>query len=190
MMAETKKLEGKRILMVVAKKNFRDEEYFIPFEIFQREGAKVTTASSVKGEVTGVEGGEAKSTITPREVNPKDFDAIVFAGGDGAREYFGDEEVHKLIREFYSRKKIVAAICIAPVILAKAGVLKSKKATVWSSFANKSAIKDIKDGGAVFCDKGVVVFSNLVTANGPAQAETFAGAVAEALMAPVEEDKK
>lgn len=189
-MAITRKIEGKNILFVIASKNFRDEEYFLPYEIFQKEGAKLTTASSVKGEIVGIEGGDARSTMLLKEINTKDFDAIVFVGGEGAREYFDDEVVHKLIQEFNSRRKVVAAICIAPVILAKSGILKIKKATVWSSLANKSGLRELEDAGCNFCDEGVVVDGNIITADGPAKAEEFARAIVEVLARLEEEGKK
>jgi protease I len=188
-MTLSKKITGKKILMIIAKKNFRDEEYFVPHEMFQKEGASVTTASSVKGEAVGVEGGEARSTMMLKEVNPKDFDAVVFIGGEGAKEYFENEEAHKIIQEFNSMRKIVAAICIAPVILAKSGILKVKKATVWSSLANKSGLKEFESAGCTFCDEGVVVDGNIVTADGPAKSEEFAKAVIEVLSRPADERK-
>lgn len=189
-MMKAKKIEGKNILIVVASKNFRDEEYFIPYEIFQNEGARMTTASSVKGEAVGIEGGEARATMTLKEVNPKDFDAIVFVGGDGAREFFDNDEAHKLAQEFYTRRKVVAAICIAPVILARSGILKIKKATVWSSLANKSGLEEFKSAGCNYSDEGVVVDGKIITADGPAKSEEFAKAIIEVLATPEDEEKK
>lgn len=163
--------------MIIAGKNFRDEEYFIPFEIFQREGAKVVTASSVKGEVIGVEGGEARATLTLKEVRTEDFDAFVFAGGGGAVEYFDDNEAHRIAQEAVSAHKILAAICIAPVILARAGVLRGKKATVWSGILDKTGKKELKKAGCIVEDKKVVADDKIITADGPSSAEEFAEAI-------------
>lgn len=169
-----KKLDGKNILMIIASKNFRDEEYFIPFEIFQREGAKVATASSAKGEIVGVEGGEARATLTLKEVKTDNFDAFVFAGGSGATEYFDNNEAHRIAQEAVSAHKILAAICIAPVILARAGVLRGKKATVWSSILDKTGKKELKEAGCVIEDKKVVTDGKIITADGPSSAQEFA----------------
>lgn len=188
-MAGAKKIEGKNIVMVIASKNFRDEEYFVPYERFQKEGANVATASSVKGEVIGIEGGEARATMSLKEVDSKYFDAVVFIGGEGAREYFDNEDAHRLVQEFNARRKIVAAICIAPVILAKSGILKIKKATVWSSLANKSGLKEFESAGCTFVDEGVVVDGNIITADGPAKSEEFAKAIVDVLAMP-EPDKR
>jgi len=188
-MTETKKLFRKKIVIIIASKDFRDEEYFVPYEILQKEGAIVTTASSMKGESVGLEGGEARSTVTLNEINAKDYDAVIFVGGEGAKEYFDSNEAHRIIQEFYARKKVVAAICIAPVILAKTGILKAKKATVWSSLGNKSGIKEFESAGCTFCDEGVVVDGKIITADGPAMSEKFANAIVEVL-AKREEDEK
>jgi len=178
---EEKKLSNKNILMIIASKNFRDEEYFIPFEIFQKEGARITTASSIKGEVIGVEGGEARSTLTLKEVELRKFDAIVFVGGNGAKEYFDNDDAHKLAQETVSANKVLAAICIAPVILAKAGVLNGKNATVWSSIVDKSGKKELEEAGCSVSEKRVEKDGKIVTADGPSVAKEFAETIINAM---------
>jgi protease I len=64
--------------------------------------------------------------------------------------------------------KMVAAICIAPVILANAGLLKKKNATVF-----ESEIAAIEAKGAVYSESGVTVDGNIITANGADQAKQF-----------------
>ena len=185
---EEKKLRDKSVLMIIASKNFRDEEYFIPFEIFQKAGAKITTASSVEGEVVGIEGGEARSTLTLKEVNAKKFDAIVFIGGDGAKEYFDSNDAHKIIQEAILTKKILAAICIAPVILARAGILKGKTATVWSSIVNKSGKKELEEAGCTVSEKRVVQDERIITADGPSVSEEFAKIIIKAMTEKINEE--
>lgn len=167
--------------MIIASKNFRDEEYFIPFEIFQKAGARVTTASSVKGEIIGIEGGEARSTLTLAEINVRNFDAIVFIGGNGAREYFDNNNAHKIVHETILTKKILAAICIAPIILARTGVLKEKTATVWSSIVNKNWKKELEEVGCTVSKKRVVQDKRIITADGPSVAKEFAEVIVKAM---------
>lgn len=174
---EEKKLSGKNILMIIASKNFRDEEYFIPFEIFQKEGAKITTASSIKGEVVGIEGGEARSALTLKEVNVRNFDAVVFIGGDGTKEYFDDDSAHRIVQETVNTNRVLAAICIAPVILARAGVLKGKTATVWSSIVSKSGKKELEEAGCTVSEKRVVQNEKIITADGPSVSREFGEAI-------------
>jgi protease I len=181
-MLKEKKLDSKNILMVIASKNFRDEEYFIPYEIFQKEGAKITTASSVEGEIIGIEGGEARSTVVLSEVNVRNFDAVVFIGGSGAVEYFNNNDAHKIIQEMTNLHKVVAAICIAPIILAKAGILVGKKATVWSSLMDKNNIKELENSGCSFSEERVVKDKKIITADGPAVSREFAEKIVAAII--------
>ncbi|MCK5084736.1 MAG: DJ-1/PfpI family protein [Candidatus Pacebacteria bacterium] len=181
-MFEEKKLSKKKVLFIVGSKNFRDEEYFIPFEILQKEGAKIFTASSKEGEIVGVEGGEARSSLTLKQVNTRDFDIIIFVGGDGASEYFQNDDAHRIAQEAAAKHKVLAAICIAPVILAKAGVLRGRKATVWSSLMNKSGAKELKEAGCNVEEKRVVIDGEIVTADGPAVVKEFAEAIIDAFL--------
>jgi protease I len=180
-MLEDKRLEDKKILMIVASRDFRDEEYFIPFEIFQKEGAEIVTASSVKGTIIGIEGGEARSSMELKEVEVKNFEAVIFIGGSGASEYFEDKEAHRIAQEAIKFNKVLGAICIAPVILARAGVLKDRKATVWSSISDKSGIEKLRGEGCSVSSERVVKDGKIVTADGPAVAGEFAKTVVEVL---------
>ena len=184
-----KKLNGKNILMIIASKDFRDEEYFIPIDVFQKNDANIITASSVKGEVVGIEGGEARSTLTLKEVSAKNFDAIVFVGGEGAKEFFDDAEAHKVIREAVKYDKVLGAICIAPIILARAGVLRKKNATVWSSILDKSGVKELEEAGSRVSEERVVKDEKIITADGPAVAQEFAETVVEAMIEKNEQNK-
>jgi protease I len=107
------------------------------------------------------------------EVNLSEFDAVVFIGGPGCLQNLDNENSYKIIKETVEQDKILGSICISPIILAKAGVLTGKKATVWSSLLDKSAVKILKDNGAIYEDENVVVDGKLVTGNGPGAAEEF-----------------
>ncbi|MCX7703812.1 MAG: DJ-1/PfpI family protein [Planctomycetota bacterium] len=170
-------LEGKKVLMVIASSNFRDEEYSIPRQIFERSGLKVTVASSKLDEAVGMLKKEkVKPDILLTKANFEDYDCVVFVGGVGAKEYFADASALKLAKQSYESGKVVAAICLAPVILANAGILKEKKATVW-----KDAAEELKKGGANYTGADVEVDGRLVTANGPQAAESFARKVVDVL---------
>ena len=176
-----KLLAGKKIVMIVAFQDFRDEECFIPRSIFLGEGADVAIASSKKGKAVGSYGGALDVNILIDEIDVSQFDAIVFVGGAGAVKYIDDDSCHQLAREAIEKDKLLGAICIAPAILARAGVLKGKKATVWSSNLDKSAVKILKEEGAKYQREGVVVDKNIVTANGPLSARKFGQTIVQKL---------
>jgi protease I len=79
---------------------------------------------------------------------------------------------------------VLAAICWAPTILAKAGLLKGKKATVWvgpdAEYA-KDTSEVLGDFGAEYVGKGCVVDGKVVTADGPATAKEMAQEIVKLL---------
>ncbi|MCX6761218.1 MAG: DJ-1/PfpI family protein [Candidatus Nealsonbacteria bacterium] len=167
--------------MIVAYKNFRDEEYFKTRQVFENAGAKIKIASNKIGEAIGAEGNTVETEILVKEANPKDYDAIVFIGGSGVLTYLDNEDSYKLAKETIASNKVLAAICISPVILAKAGVLEGKKATVWTSPTDKSAVKILKKNGAEFNNEMAVIDGMIVTGNGPGASKEFAMKVMEVL---------
>lgn len=171
----------KKIAMVIASKDFKDEEYFTPRKIFDEAGARVDVVSDKLGTAQGTDGGEEKVDIKLNDLNVSDFDAVVFAGGPGALDHLNSQDSYRIVKEAIEQNKILAAICISPVILAKAGVLNGKKATVWTSPVNKRPKKNIEENGAVYQDKDVVQDNNIITANGPVAAEEFGRKVIEVL---------
>ncbi|MEK7825878.1 MAG: DJ-1/PfpI family protein [Nitrospirota bacterium] len=171
-----KKLDGKKVAMVIAPERFRDEEYAIPKEILEEEGVVVTTVSSKKDVAIGKLGLKVKPDLTLNDLKVKDYDALIFVGGGGAEEYWNSQKAHSLAIEAVQRKKVLGAICIAPVILANAGLLYGKKATVYESEIDK-----IKGKGAVYNGLPVERDGNIITANGPEAADQFGKAIVEAL---------
>ncbi|MGB9726528.1 MAG: DJ-1/PfpI family protein [Minisyncoccia bacterium] len=169
-----KTLMNKKILMVIAFKNFRDEEYFIPKEILEKNGFIIETTSNKKGLALGADGGEVEILKSTQEININNYEGIIFVGGSGMAEELDNLEFQKLAQEFYKQNKLVSAICIAPALLAKAKVLENKKATVWASIMDKSAIKILEENGAIYQNQKVIRDKNIITANGPQAAEEFA----------------
>jgi protease I len=176
-----KNLKNKQVVMIIAFRDFRDVEYFTPKEILEDAGAVVKTASNERGEATGADGGKVKVDLLVSEIDPTKFDAVVFIGGPGCLENLDNEESYRIAREAVSKDKILASICISPVILAKAGVLKGKKATVWSSPLDKTSVEILESNGAIYQSKPVVVDGKIITANGPGAAKEFGKTIVELL---------
>jgi len=170
-------LTGKKVLMVVGSKNFRDEEYFQPKVVLQAAGVEiVTVAKTNEEEATGIKGGKAKIDKLLNQVKAKDYHGLVFVGGQGSKTYFRDKKAWDLARDFNKSGKVIGAICIAPVILANAGLLKDKKVTVFSSEEKK-----LKTKGAKVSRKPVEVDGKIVTAIGPEAALAFGQKLVNAL---------
>lgn len=123
-------IEENRVVMIIAHRNFRDEELQEPKTILEEEGIRVIIASSSKDTATGMLGAIVKPDILISEIKIEEYNAIIFVGGSGASQYWNDPSAHRIAQEALSQGKILGAICIAPVILANAGVLENRRATV------------------------------------------------------------
>jgi protease I len=158
----------KKVLFIIAPENFRDEELLKPKKKLEAAGFETEIASIKTGKAVGMLGTEVEVEKVVYDLNPEDYDAIVLVGGIGAKVFFTDEKVQEFLVKAYEKGKIVAAICISPVTLAKAGLLKGKKATVWHTEA-----KTIESYGAKYTGSDVEVDGRIVTASGPEAAEKF-----------------
>lgn len=166
----------KNILFVIAPEFFRDEELLEPKKILEQEGHRIQIASVHKGICTGKLGTKVNSDLSLEEVNPHNFDAIVFVGGSGALDFIHNHDALDLINDFYGLEKVIGAICVAPRILAEAGILNGKKATAFSTQE-----EPLKALGAIWTGKDIEKDENIITANGPDSATEFGIALAEML---------
>ena len=158
--------------MVISPIDFRDVEYFTPKKIFEEAGIEVKTASIQSGVARGADGGEAKVDLTISDADPTQFDAVAFIGGPGMAMIVGDESLQVLAKKFFQADKLTTAICVAPAILARAGVLRGLEAT---SFPDVRP--DLEAGGATYIDQSVIESGKIITANGPAAASDYADAI-------------
>ena len=173
------RIQGKKVAMIIAYRNFQDTEFKVPKKMFEKEGALITVVSSKMGKAVGMKGSKAQIDLLIDDVNVANFNAIVFIGGMGVRgEYWENPKAHAVAREAVKQGKILAAICWGPVILANAGALEGKKGTVATSGGTRSILKK---KGCKYSWSNVVVDGNIITANGPSAAKAFARAVIESL---------
>jgi protease I len=175
------KMDQKKVLAILAFRDFRDVEFFQPESILKEAGIEVKVASDKKGTAIGADGGEVEVDYLIDEVDVDEFDGIFFVGGPGCLKHLDKKESYSIAQKAKEKNKVLGAICIAPVILAKAGILKGKKATVWTSTLDKSPAKILKENGAQYLQEKVVVDGKIVTANGPQAAEEFGKKLLEIL---------
>ncbi|MEM7825622.1 MAG: DJ-1/PfpI family protein [Candidatus Aenigmatarchaeota archaeon] len=168
----------KKVLYIIAQQNFRDEELRIPKKILEESGIKVTVASITKEEAKGMLGMKVKPEITVREANPNNYDALIIAGGTGSPRLADYPEVIDIIRRFFEQKKLIAAICVAPYVLTKAGILKGKKAT---AFPSDFVLAEFRRAGVSYSEEKLVRDEKIITASGPEAAEDFGREIAKVL---------
>ena len=170
----------KKILLIIAHKGYQPIEYGVTKDTLENTGLKVFTASNhiTPAQASSNENQKyatSKIDITINKINVTDYDGMFLIGGPGALEYLDNEIIYQKFKDFAKSNKAFGAICIAPRILAKAGLLSSHNATCWNS--DKQVEKLFKDHNINFIDQDTVIDGKIITANGPRAAENFAKAI-------------
>lgn len=170
---------GKKVLMVIPHTQFRDEEFYEPKKILEDLGAKVVVASSSIRTCYGVKGGVMEAQISIADAKAEEFDALVICGGLSVPEFFwNDKKLAELAGAMSAAGKVIAAICLSTVVLAKAKLLAGKRATVYFL---PQAIQELKTAGAVYVSDPLIVQDKLILAEGPEESIRFGQAIAKAL---------
>jgi protease I len=169
-------MPAKRAVLIVASQNFQDEELFATKRVLDGAGVETTIASTRLGAIRGMLGGTAEAQLLINQVRVDDYDAIVFIGGSGAVEYFGNPIAVGIAREAARRMKVLAAICIAPSVLADAGVLTGVRATSFLSERER-----LVRAGAIYTGAPVERDRFIITGSGPLAAAPFGQAILDAL---------
>ncbi len=161
----------KKVVMIIAPRDFRDEEFLVPKDVLEKAGVDVKVASTTKGKAKGALGAIVDVGITVDDIDPANYDAVVIIGGSGSQTYLWDnKKVQEIVKKAGNLGKTVSAICISPVVLARAGLLSGKKATV---FRNNETISELKKAGANISGAPVEVDGKIITARGPEAAIEF-----------------
>jgi protease I len=160
------------ILIFLPANNFSEEEYLTTNKVFQKAGKNVFITSDSNSVCCGDKGLKVKADIHFYNVNQKNFSSIVLIGGKGSKLYWDNLSLHKILKSFKGADKIVAAICSAPIILARAGLLSKIPAACWQEDKN-----ELINSGIEYQDRSVVVEREIITAEGPQSAEQFAETV-------------
>lgn len=162
----------KRVLLLLAD-GFEEIEAVAPIDILRRAEVDVTVAA-VGGSLTVT--GKTDITVTAdcllADRKHDAFDALVLPGGPAARSLKENPEVLDLVRTSFSRGLVVGAICAAPTVLQKAGVLEGKSYTAHFSVAEE--LPEIRP-------EAVVTDGTVITSRGAGTAVDFGLALVAAL---------
>ncbi len=161
----------KKALIIIAQEGFQDVELNGTRDSLTKAKFSIVLCSKEAKTCTGKFGAREEAAVTMREADPSEYDRFAFIGGPGAHALRDDPEALELARKIAATGKPWGAICIAPTILAAAGVLKDKKATVWNNDDKQGVY--IEAFGATYVPQHVVQDGQLVTADGPEAAGEF-----------------
>jgi len=171
-------LKGKTVA-ILATDGFEQAELETPRRALESEGASVDVVSLKAGEIQGFEhmdrGSKVKVDHALGEVSSKDYDALVLPGGvfnpDALRT---DKNAVSFVRDFFTDKKPVGAICHGGWTLIDAGVVEGRTLT-----SVKSIRTDLRNAGATVVDEEVVVDNGLVSSRTPEDLNAFCAKLVE-----------
>ncbi|MCW8980237.1 MAG: type 1 glutamine amidotransferase, partial [Altibacter sp.] len=160
-------------IAILATNGFEESELKSPKEAMEAEGFTVEIVSEESGKIKGWADGnwsnEYQVDKTLSDVSAEDYNALMLPGGvinpDKLRR---NEDALTFVRDFFKQGKPVAAICHAPQILISADVVKGRTMTSFNSIKD-----DLKNAGANWVDKEVVVDEALVTSRNPNDLPVF-----------------
>jgi protease I len=168
----TKILAGLKVAILVAD-GFEQIELESPRKALDDDGAKTLIVSPVEDKVKGWQhtqwGDKFAVDVQLQEARPRDFDALLLPGGvmnpDTLRKL---PEAVEFAKAFFNESKPVAAICHGPWMVIETGAARGRKIASWPSLKT-----DLRNAGAEWIDREVVVDGNLVTSRKPADLPAF-----------------
>ncbi len=154
--------------LIVSADNFEDSELLVPYYRLEEAEIEVTVASPGRWAIKGEHGYEVAVAKSLDEVDADEYAILVLPGGAAPAVVRKEPKALEIARTFFALGKPVAAICHGPQILISAGLLQGRRATCC-----KSVAEELKEAGALYEDREVVVDRKLVTSRQPADLPAF-----------------
>ncbi len=138
------------MVYIILGKGFEEAEAIIPCDLLRRAGVETEFVSIGAKSVTGGHGITVEAERTVEETELTDADMIVLPGGlGGVASVLSCQKVLDAVRKMNEAGKFVAAICAAPTVFAKLGIMGGKKATCYPGMENEMADAQVCDAPAV-----------------------------------------
>ena len=163
-----------KTICIFLAEGFEEMEAMFPLDVMRRGGLNVKTVS-VTGEKTVVSSHQVPivADMLFEDLKEEDVEMVVLPGGlPGATNLDAHEGLGKLIMTFAEAGRPLSAICAAPLVYGKRGLLKGKKVTCYPGFEKYLE-------GAEYTAALVEKDGNFITGKGPGAAMAFSFAIAE-----------
>ncbi len=160
----------KKIIVPLAN-GFEELEAITVIDVLKRADLEVEIITLGDLEVESSNQVVIKADKKVEEVIKKDLSGIILPGGmPGAKNLKNNLKIIEIIQHLANDEALIAAICAAPIVLSKAGVIADKKVTSYPGFEKELKSKE-------YLQQRVVVDENIITARGPGVALEFAMAI-------------
>ena len=162
---------------ILAAPGFEEIELIAPLDILRRLNMEVLLAGVQSDKVVSTHDVTVTTDTMLDKLHADKLDALVLPGGAGSWILRDTPEVIHLVKKMNEAGKLVAAICAAPIVLAKAGLVKDK-----DIYPAQDVYRELNEAGAhIIKDENVVLDGNVLTANGPGAAMLFGYSIGEYL---------
>ncbi len=175
-------LTGKKVAILAAD-GYEESELMEPKKAVEDAGGEVEIISLESGEIRGWQGKDwSGNTLqvdkTVDQAKVEDYHALVIPGGQINPDLLrANEKAVQFVADFFDSKKPLGAICHAPWLLVEAGIAEGRKLTSYNSMAT-----DLKNAGANWIDKEVVVDQGLITSRNPKDLPAFCNKLVEEIL--------
>jgi protein deglycase len=167
-------------VMVILAEGFEEIEAITIIDILRRANISVISVGLTSRTITGSHSItiSSDSLIDDELSKLSEYQMVVLPGGlPGSNNLRDDSRIISLLQKMNQEKKYTAAICAAPIVLAKAGLLDGKKATSYPGQLEKLSLPTTQ-----VVKESVVVDGTVITSGGPATAIEFSLALVEILV--------
>ncbi len=147
------------ILFFLPASQFNNVEFFTVKNFLEKNKIRIFITSDSNSICKSTTGQIVRADINLYNIHESNFCGIVLIGGAGARQYWHNSLLQKVVVKFNQAGKIVAAICSSSIIIANAGVLQNMPATC----CDENKIELIK-AGVEYKDVPIVAKNNIITA--------------------------
>ena len=156
------------MVCILVADGFEETELVVPTDILRRGGVDVKLVGVTSEEAASTRGVKIKTDISLDDLIIYDMDMLVIPGGQpGVDNLWADERVKRLISQASAANKLIGAICAAPMLLGRLGLLEGKKATCYPGCEG-----DLR-GAVISENEDTVKDGNFITSKGPGTAISF-----------------
>lgn len=151
-------------------------EALAPVDILRRGGVEIAMVGVSGDFIKSSHGVEVKADKAFSEISTDDMEMLIIPGGQpGVDNLWANEAVRELVTDVYHKGIKIGAICAAPIILARLGMLDGVKSVCYPSCSPELAVADFCEG------LGVAAEGNIITARAAGDAYDFAFTLLDAL---------
>lgn len=145
------------MVAILLGKGFEEAEAIVPADLLRRAGVEVRLVALEGTAVEGSHGITVQADLSLREVDPDELEMLVLPGGLGGVSAIQNSlGALALIDQAYARGVYLAAICAAPTILARTGILDRRSAVCYPGMEEEMGSAVVDQGASVVVDGHII----------------------------------